>query len=94
MKADNDKEVVNGEDASKLFERDTMNKDHSKWFFANFKTVMEKHIKDGKGKGVKMQVIFKKPILIRGYGVVSANDYPDRDPKDWSLWCVNSLKAP
>ena len=31
--ADNDKDVVSGEDASKLFERDTVNKDHSKWFF-------------------------------------------------------------
>lgn len=26
---------------------------------------------------------FEKPIVIRGYGIISGNDYPDRDPKNW-----------
>jgi len=29
---------------------------------------------------------FKKPLLIRGYGLKSANDAPNRDPKNFELW--------
>ena len=29
---------------------------------------------------------FKKPMQIRGYGVKSADDYPVRDPKNYSFY--------
>ena len=32
-----------------------------------------------------VQYDFVKPILFRGYGVKSANDRPDRNPKKWEL---------
>ena len=91
VKAD-EHEVINGEDVSKLFERDGVNKDHTKWFFPDFKKTIEKHKSQGKNKGVKFKLTFKRPILIRGYAIVSGNDEPDRDPKDWTLWGYNFLK--
>ena len=38
-----------------------------------------------------VEYIFRKPLLIRGYGLKSANDFPVRDPKDFSLWVMNAL---
>ena len=29
--------------------------------------------------------IFNKPIQIFGYGIRSANDFPGRDPRKWSI---------
>ena len=50
-------------------------------------------MKDGKvPKGVTVTITFKRPIMIRGYGVVCANDYADRDPHHWTLWGANHLK--
>ena len=39
------------------------------------------------GGGGKGWVVFKfkKPLLIRGYGLKSANDHPVRDPRDFKL---------
>lgn len=34
---------------------------------------------------------FKKPILIRGYGLKSANDAPVRDPKSFSLLVLDLM---
>ena len=31
------------------------------------------------------QIIYKEPIGIASYSIVSGNDMPDRDPKDWEL---------
>jgi len=28
---------------------------------------------------------FAKPIVIRGYGIKTAGDFPERDPKDWDI---------
>ena len=30
--------------------------------------------------------------MIRGYGLKSANDYPERDPKDFSFWVVDVME--
>ena len=35
---------------------------------------------------------FDKPISIRGYGIVTANDFPDRDPKCWTFNIMDAVK--
>jgi hypothetical protein len=32
---------------------------------------------------------FKKPILVRGYSLKTANDGHEHDPKDWTIECNN-----
>lgn len=71
-----------GEVASNVISRD--NSEHKKWFVQDFKS---------KGGKAKLTIYFEKPILIRGYGIKSANDYPDRDPRDWLFSAVNFVKA-
>jgi hypothetical protein len=34
---------------------------------------------------------FDKPLLIRGYGVRSGNDCPDRDPYYWEFSIVDAI---
>ena len=34
---------------------------------------------------------FKKPILIRGYGLKNTNSNPERDPKSFSFWIEDAL---
>ena len=34
---------------------------------------------------------FKKPLLIRGYGLKSANDHPVRDPKSFSFLVMDLM---
>lgn len=36
---------------------------------------------------------FEKPISIRGYGIVTGNDAPDRDPKSWTFMIMDSIKV-
>ena len=36
---------------------------------------------------------FERPILIRGYGLVSAGDVPSRDPKHWNFMIKDALKV-
>jgi hypothetical protein len=40
---------------------------------------------NGEGRGWILYQ-FKRPLLIRGYGLKSANDEPGRDPKSFSLY--------
>ena len=35
---------------------------------------------------------FKSPIMIRAYGLKSANDYPVRDPKNFSFWVLDVME--
>ena len=36
---------------------------------------------------------FDKPISIRGYGLVTGNDAPGRDPKDWTFNIMDAIKV-
>lgn len=45
----------------------------------------DKWITDAGGRGW-LKYKFKKPLMIRGYGLKSANDCPNRDPKHFELW--------
>lgn len=44
--------------------------------------------------GTKGWVVFhfQKPISIRGYGIVTGNDYPGRDPKNWTFMIMDAIK--
>ena len=33
----------------------------------------------------RLSYSFRKPILFKGYKIKTANDNPDRDPKDWII---------
>jgi len=37
---------------------------------------------------------FKKPVIIRGYGIRSANDFPVRDPLAWTLCAGENGEKP
>ena len=36
---------------------------------------------------VQININFKRPISISGYGIQSSNDLPARDPRKWKLTC-------
>ena len=74
--------MPNGEVAQTLVDKSTA--DHSKWLVQNFPTYSE-------GK-VFVIFEFKKPILLRGYGVKSANDWPTRDPMHIQLSIVDFMQ--
>ncbi len=39
----------------------------------------------GSFKSVWVELIYSEPIIVNGYVMVSGNDAPDRDPKDWQM---------
>jgi len=44
---------------------------------------------DGMDDVFKVSYSFEKPIYLTGYMIKTANDNPDRDPRDWVISCVN-----
>ena len=42
-------------------------------------------------KGWIVYTLFK-PICIRGYGIVTGNDFPKRDPKSWTFSIMDAIK--
>jgi len=35
---------------------------------------------------------FEKPIVIRGYGLITAGDFDERDPKNWTFYIMDAVK--